>query len=543
MRPKFTKIAVAVAALAVTALAMSGCSPAASDNGKFTVFAPQGADGKLSKNAFTKVVEDKFGLDFDFQTTTYDNGAAKEKRQISLASGDYPDAYMLISWVDTFSQAEILKYSKQGVIVPLDDLIKKYAPNMTKALDSDPERLKAMTAPDGHIYGINSWNDCYHCSYPNKLWLNSAWLKKLGLAQPTTTEELRTVLRAFKTQDPNGNGIADEIPLSGSISNSIIPYLMSAFTYSPIGGDNKPAPIVLKDGKVTMQATTDEWRAGLEYIQSLYAEGLIDSGAFTQNSDALKALGDNADAVIVGAATMTHPAILTTLGQADGRDKQYDAVPPLTGPKGVRTATFQSSIDSNAMFVLTNKSTEKERIAAIKMVDYLYTLDGQLAGQFGAEGVGWNPPKAGDVALDESLEPQFSRISGSNRSGEVAWDALAQYYSPQSFRNSEAVSTDIYDPNGYERRLFQATKEYDGTAPKDEIFPFNSLWPDPETSGELATLQTNITTYITQANAEFVTGQRNINDDAAWKSYVKDLNDLGMPRYLEIWQKMYDAGK
>ena len=37
---------------------------------------------------------------FSSQTTTYDGGPAKEKRQISLASGDYPDLYMLIPWVD-----------------------------------------------------------------------------------------------------------------------------------------------------------------------------------------------------------------------------------------------------------------------------------------------------------------------------------------------------------------------------------------------------------------------------------------------------------
>ena len=35
-----------------------------------------------------------------------------------------------------------------------------------------------------------------------------------GLDMPTNTEELKDVLKAFKTQDPNGNGKADEIPMS-----------------------------------------------------------------------------------------------------------------------------------------------------------------------------------------------------------------------------------------------------------------------------------------------------------------------------------------
>ena len=33
-----------------------------------------------------------------------------------------------------------------------------------------------------------------------------------------------------------------------------------------------------------MQANKDGWREGLKYIESLYAEGLIDQAAFTQNA-------------------------------------------------------------------------------------------------------------------------------------------------------------------------------------------------------------------------------------------------------------------
>ena len=45
-------------------------------------------------------MSDKFKIQFRWQTTTYDGGPAKEKRQIALASGDYPDLFLLIPWVD-----------------------------------------------------------------------------------------------------------------------------------------------------------------------------------------------------------------------------------------------------------------------------------------------------------------------------------------------------------------------------------------------------------------------------------------------------------
>ena len=47
------------------------------------------------------------------------------------------------------------------------------------------------------------------------IYINNNWLTKLGLPIPKTVDELQTTLKAFKTQDPNGNGQADEIPALG----------------------------------------------------------------------------------------------------------------------------------------------------------------------------------------------------------------------------------------------------------------------------------------------------------------------------------------
>ncbi len=218
-------------------------------------------------------MKQKFNLTVKWQTTTFDGGPSKEKRQISLASGDYPDLYLLIPWVDQFTHGGAAEAGNQGVVVPLNELIDQYAPNIKKALDATPEWKAMATAPDGKIYGMPQWVDCFHCSYPDKLWMNSAWLKKLGLEQPKTTEDLRKVLQAFKTQDPNGNGKADEIPISANVRDSLIPYFMNAFIYDPQGQNNSGGnntTLVLNNGKVDVQANKDGWREGLRYINSLY---------------------------------------------------------------------------------------------------------------------------------------------------------------------------------------------------------------------------------------------------------------------------------
>jgi putative aldouronate transport system substrate-binding protein len=546
----------AVAGASLLALALAACSggsgaestadkplPTITGNPAVTldVFAPQAADWNLATNDFTQVVKQKFNLSIKWQTTTFDGGPAKEKRQISLASGDYPDLYLLIPWVDQFSQADLLKLANQGVVVPLNQLIDQYAPNVKKALDSTPEWKAMATAPDGKIYGMPQWVDCFHCTYQAKLWMNSAWLKKLGLEQPKTTEDMRKVLQAFKTQDPNGNGKADEIPLSADVRDVLIPYFMNAFIYDPQGtSGNNNSTLVLNDGKVDIQANKDGWREGLKYLNSLYKDGLIDRGAFTQNPDALSQQGNHAGSVILGAATVLHPGIFVTTGSADGRDKQYDAVPPLTGPDGANYTGYNFPSAPGATFVLTSKATQEEQIQAIKLLDYMFTDEGQINAFWGKEGKTWMKPEPGDVALDKSLKPIFKQIpqKPGAKPPNSGWQALAQYNNTARYRNSEAIGTDIYSQEGYERRLYEATKLYAGKEDKSKIYPYWKVWIDPSLANEVATLQTNIDNYVQQNALQFVTGSKNIDTD--WDSYVKGLEGLGLKRYLEIQQTAYD---
>ncbi|WP_433558500.1 extracellular solute-binding protein [Pseudonocardia xinjiangensis] len=547
MSPRFRRTASVLAALSLAIVPSAACaSGGPADDGALTIFIPQLAGADLAQSQVTKHIQEKFGISLRIEASTYDAAAAKEKRQISLASGDLPDVYMLIPWVDQFSQPELLQLGRQGIAVPLNDLIAQHAPNVQRAFEETPELRDLATAPDGTIYGMPQWNECYHCSYGAKLWINSDWLEKLGLAMPTTTEEMREVLRAFKTRDPNGNGRADEIPLSGSTSDTLLPYFMNAFLYDPQAGNAHTSTLAMRGGRVQLQAAQPEWRDGLRYVASLYEEGLIDPGAFSQNRDAMSAKGDLADAVVVGAATVQHPILLVTEGQPDGRDKQYDPVPPLTGPTGVQYASYNLPTVPGATFVITAEASEADRVAAMRILDYFHTQEGNLMGQFGPEGTDWLRPGPGDVAIDPGLEPIFEVVPTdpeAPRSVDGPWGAAAGYYSTEEFRNAQVQSTDIYSPEGGERRLYEATKLYDGKAPQDQIFPYWDLWVEPDQAGEFATLQTNIENHVAQSSLQFVTGQQDIDDDAAWNAYLDGLRRLGLDRYLEIQQAGYDGGR
>ena len=139
---------------------------------------------------------------------------------------------------------------------------------------------------------------------------------------PDTTEDLEAVLLAFKEQDPNGNGEADEIPLTGATgtwSADVYDYPMNPFIYN----DGSSYLYMNHNKEVDFNADKPEWRDGLRYMRGLYAQGLIDPQAFTQNLDAARAV-TNTEPYVVGSYTAGHNRMLP---RNDDLWPQYRAVP------------------------------------------------------------------------------------------------------------------------------------------------------------------------------------------------------------------------
>lgn len=92
-------------------------------------------------------LEKETGVHIDWTNYQSDFG---EKRNLDIASGDLPDAIHN----DGASDVELMNWAKQGVIVPVEDLIDEHMPNLKKILDENPEYRSMITAPDGHIYSF-----------------------------------------------------------------------------------------------------------------------------------------------------------------------------------------------------------------------------------------------------------------------------------------------------------------------------------------------------------------------------------------------------
>lgn len=479
-------------------------------------------------NDFTKWYEEKTNVHIEWEVVP--EQSIQEKLNLVLASEDYPDVIMGLN----ISPAQQMIYGSQGAFLPLNDLIEKQGTNTKKMFQDNPEIQSAITALDGNIYALPEVNECYHCSMSQKMWIYEPWLKKLNLKMPETTDELYEVLKAFKEQDPNGNGIQDEIPLSispKSWSSSIDAFLLNSFIYNPVYGSSYKH-IFIKDDKLDVSFNKPEWREGLRYLNKLYAEGLLAPESFTQDDNQLIQIGENPDTVLLGASTGGHQGIFTQLLGESGRWLEYKTVPPLKGPNGVRYAALDSTGMNPGAFVITKKAKHPE--LALRWADGLYEREHTLRSVYGRPDQEWREAKDGEIGING--EPAvWSELKSYGTVQNIAWIQTGPSLRTNDFRLSAVAKGD----DDLEVVLYNETKtKYEPHKPTD-VSTVPPLFLTNEQASEVADLSKTINDYVDEMMARFVIGDADLDKD--WDGYVQQLEAMNVARYLEIYQEAYDG--
>jgi putative aldouronate transport system substrate-binding protein len=485
----------------------------------------------FNENAFTQWLEEKSGL--DLQIEVVNSTDAQTKLNLVLASGDLPD--VLLGFPMTPSL--LAQQGSEGTFLALNDLMAEYGFETKRVFEEErPQLLPLNLSPDGNLYGLPEINECFHCFLSQKLWVYKPWLDTLGLEVPTTTAEFEQMLIAFKDQDPNGNGIADEVPFSGSVEglggwhNSVDQNLMNAFVfYDRIQHDR----LLLIDGQVQAAYAQPGYREGLRYLHRLYEQGLIDPNGLIQDNPALLQLGSQMEPHLLGAVSggwMGTFTIPQTLEQGAEMDN-WIAIPPLEGPEGVQTAAYAPWGFAVGRCVITSAAANPD--VAFRFCDLLYSAEATMRNVFGVEGTDWIVPPEGEESIDGGQAAYRTLANWGEGQTDSAWRQTGMTYRTSEFRLSQsAVEQFVEVP------LFIASNDMLPFAP-----PLESLIPplafDDAAAGELTEAQLSVKTYVDEMLIRFITGDADIETE--WESYLETLNSQGLPRLLEIYQTAYDA--
>lgn len=316
---------------------------------------PESEITDYNDNEFTKWIEEKTNIHLDVTTAPQDQTEADQKLNAIFASGDLPD--LIIGWGNMTLDRQ-LALADQGLIVPINDYIDEYGVETQRVFNEMPSAKNAVSQVDGKIYSVPDVNECYHCTHAQKMWVYQPWLDKLELKVPETTDEFEQMLIAFKTKDPNGNGKQDEIPLSGNVSwhGSLAEFLMNPFVYYQTVSN--PSGFYIENDVIMAPFVEDGWKEGLKYLNKLYAQGLIDPQAFTNTDEQMRALGENPDDVILGAMPSGHVGIFTEVYGQSNRWTEYTPLSPIESPTGLRQNPTTTNVTGAGRFLITKANKE-----------------------------------------------------------------------------------------------------------------------------------------------------------------------------------------
>ena len=470
-------------------------------------------------NYAIKYIEDNTGVNIEFVQLPSEKADADTKLNLMLSSGEYPDVICY-----GMNKQKMVKFAKEGIFVPINDYIDKYGDNMKRLFEARPQYEQLSYAPDGNIYGFVTANECYHCQAYPKLWYNTEWLEALGLEEPQTTEELKEVLLAVKNSDYNGNGKADEIPLTGSKDwdCQLEWYLLNSFV--PVDKDTLSH---VEDGKVVFSCNTEEFKQGLAYLNELYTLGLIDPTCFTQTSDQMQQV-IRSDKNLVFGYTADHFAMGIDLDDAH-LNEVTAAMIPAEGPNGARWQLHKDYVDMTDGFswFITDKCENPEIAAA--WADQFYSEDGGILSVMGVEGKTWEWREDGkwdyivgtEYGEDESTVRDNTTLQGS------AYNPMAW---PQTYYNDHYRDETSVSGSSEEDRISSLCAE-----------PFPSLKLTEEESKRIVEINTDISDYVMEYLAEVTTGKKDL--EGTWEAYLSQLDAMGGKEYADIYNGAYQRMK
>jgi putative aldouronate transport system substrate-binding protein len=477
----------------------------------------------------------------------------KTKLNLLMASKDLPDIFLRTGW----SKAEALLYGSQGLLLPLQDYLKEL-PRWNEYNIDRPNRLADITLPDGNIYyyGGGGGSAENHVNYQGRMWIWKPWVDKLmGGKLPSTTDEYYEYLRRVKTQDPNGNGRADEVPLSGSIAQGQwatdpTTFLLNAFlpVNTFISNTNSGfQPFNLRDGKVQFLFNASEYREGLRYLNRLYKEGLLDSQTFTMDGTQLMAQGSANNPHILGSAAGGYfgsfsDAANFSKGVESDEWTGWALLPPLKGPAGAQYSfyTLPAGGSSNGYVSQNCKNPN----LAVNIFDFLTTDELTLAQSYGPKDIAWKfvssgPAVDGGTATWSRIQAEKFKDDGSADWGlpfaTIFWPADVQISSLGRFKPHELVENTV---TNLEYILYQAQMEYGKYRPDMNTVLPGSLAYDEDDARLISNYIVSIGGACTQARVQFITGDMDV--ERAWDAYVQSLNNMDVQGYIALTQKAYD---
>ncbi len=451
-----------------------------------------------------------------------------------LSAGTYGDVI-----IGVLNDSLLTDLAYGNFLIPIEDYIQspELMPNYNnRGLKDLPEAIGTMTLPDGHIYSVARIDMNSSGCLESPLMVNKNWVKQSG-ADISTIEGFTDYLRYVRDNDMNGDGnTSDEIPLLIATS-AANPYSTVQACLGMWGLATKDSALdsycVVKKGKVSLAPTMDAYKEAIQTIASWYKEGLLWSELYTANSESFSNRLNNMTAQQWGATFG-----LISLSDSTPYAKEIEAV-KYPANKGYKPCAYFNPgyLGYKNTFTVT-KNCEHPEIA-LAWLDQMYSQEAMIGMYYGLESdkdiPGYTPiyefKEDGSINMlpvtieqseeNEKLSPIMAGLFGG---GFIYLRAKEDYDAGKVWLSASlSKAGDVCEMYG------------------DDVNP--EVWPRPyyttEVNDEINMLRTDVYNIIQEREAQWITGQRDINAD--WAGYLDSLDKAGAGQLTKLLQSAYDT--
>lgn len=456
-----------------------------------------------NESLFYQELEKRTGVKVTFQHPAV--GTEKEQFNLLIASGKLPD---VIEYNFTTYSGGPEKAIADKVIIPLNDLIDKHAPNLKKYLDENPHLKKELTTDEGNMYVFPALG-VGNTDVTSGLMIRKDWLDDLGLAVPETIDEWTNVLREFKEK----KGAATPLTFALGDFNS------DRFN----GAYGIGTGFYQEDGKVKYGPQEPAYKDYLTLLHNWYKEGLLDPDFATQDSKSKNAKATNGSAgAFPGFIGSSMGVFLDSMKDDPNYDLAATQHPVLNKGDEPRffVAANQYRGDGSAAITPANKHP----VETVKWLDYLYSDEGNVLKSFGVEGVTYNL---------ENGYPKYTDLIVNNPDKLSIGDAMAKYL------RVAAPAPGFVGDDRYTEQYYSFQQQKDAVVIYNKYFDnlaetrLGRITETPEDGQELSSIMAEINTYREEMFLKFIMGGESLDN---FDKFVQQLKNMKIDRAIEIKQ-------
>ena len=503
-----------------TAAASSTESSGDGDN-TYTMFMRSAYVDWIKELKWYDVAEERTGIHVDYISGPEEAADVYSEVDQRVISGDLPDAVMT-------KLAQTNVYGPQGVFADLAPYIEKYAPNLQKYIDDNPDYKALVTDADGHIYGLCKETPIF----ADLIGYRVDHFKAAGIDPDSIvtvddfTKALETLKAYYGKDNPNyypltGRDTAIRFAAwFGAASN--ISSTESNGIY--INGHYKDGSIdIMSDGAYKMVETMKKWYdEGLiqpEWVAGTFSEADWEAAMLNGNGSIFYDYYNRAEWFMENGGPDNDPnyqmGVLNFIKDDNGNPQKM---------------TVSMKYNDECVTAINANCSEDKIKTILTFIDYFYSEEGEILANYGVEGESFKTDANGDKEFIVDYQTEEATPAGEKR-----WSFLSDRFTVCKPVDNEGFfkwnAPLIAEATG---RLF--TDENLGTS---YVLKFTD-----DQSKEVTNLLASVFDAQMSGIAQFIDGARELTPDN-WAAFQQEMNDLGLSRIEEIqlaaYQAMYGA--